>query len=258
MKKEFLLFILIFTLNNILCQNKNLMGKTYSLNSNIEVKVSSNIGRINEEILNINRGTTIIIDAYNDSNYVCRVLPFNDSIENVDLVYKYSTKDKKEIYFVLSFKDFEKYCTEAIKTHSFSLGIPTIPIKLRFGNGGKEENPRYFNFEGNINLGLSLGYKYSFGFEKKNSISIVSGFTLSSVPVDSLSTKGKIVTKTSASSFSPHLGLIFSDNNFQFGLFCGVDFLYGETNKYWIYRNQPWLGLGFGYSLFNTDNVKKN
>lgn len=259
MKKELLLLLFILTLNIIHCQNKNLLGKNYYLISNIEVKTSSNIGRQNDQLLNIKRGTNIVIDAYNDSNYVCRVLPFIDSIDNVNIVYKYSKNGSTEdIYFTLSFKDFEKYCTESIKTHSFSLGIPTIPIKLRFGNGGSEENPRYFNFEGNINLGLSLGYKYSFGLEKQQSISIVSGFTLSFIPLDSLSTKGKIITKTSASSFSPHFGLIFSDNNFQFGVFTGIDFLYGETNKYWIYKNQPWLGIGFGYSLFNSNNVTKN
>jgi len=162
----------------------------------------------------------------------------------------------QKLYFLIPFNDFDKVCKKPIAAHSFTAGIPTIPAKIRFGNGGKGSDPRYFRFEGNLNLGLSGGWKYSFGEDKQYSINALLGFTISSVDVDSLTTKGKVNSITSAASFSPHFGFVFDVKSFQFGLYTGVDFLYGEPNKYWVYRNQPWLGIGFGYSLFKTESNK--
>lgn len=163
---------------------------------------------------------------------------------------------EKELYFLIPFTEFEKVCEKPTSNHSFTVGIPTIPAKLRFGNGGKGDNARYFRFEGNLSLGLSGGWKYSFGEDGKYAINTLVGFTVASVAVDSLTTKGKVNSNTSAASFSPHFGFVFDVQSFQFGLYTGIDFLYGEPNKYWVYRNQPWLGIGIGYSLFKTEPKK--
>ncbi len=74
--------------------------------------------------------------------------------------------------------------------------------------------------------------------------------------VDSLTTKGNLTSSTSAASFSPHLGFIFDYQSFQFGLYTGMDFLDGEPNKLWVYRNKPWMGIGIGYSLFKTETKR--
>jgi hypothetical protein len=107
-------------------------------------------------------------------------------------------------------------------------------------------------------LGLSGGWKYSFGDEQQFGFNILAGFTVASVAVDSLTTKGRVSSNTTAASFSPHLGVVIDFQKFQFGVYTGIDFLYGELNKYWVYRNQPWLGIGIGYSLFRVGDKNEN
>lgn len=230
-------------------QDKSYLGKTFVMKSNYKALQCDDVG-ITDSVITITLMIRfkVIVVATPKGGYVVSLPLFKDSSNNT----KYVRSDSKKLYFIISVSDFENVCAVAIPRHSFIVGIPTIPVKLRFGNRGTGSNPRYFRFEGNINLGLSVGYRRAFGSENQYAFNILFGFTTASVQVDSLTTKGKVNTITSAASLSPHLGILFDVQKFQFGIYSGFDFLYGEPNRHWIYRNQPWVGIGIGYSLLKA------
>lgn len=281
MKKTFIIFTFFFTLVSYSQDIKNL-GKSFFMKQNYHALLCDAVG--NDTTISpapLERTFVVVIEAMSSIGYVisvpkftvsdrkdelnakfvaCPAIPEVTEIKNVDgsiKVAAQSAQSEKKLYFLIPYKVFDKVCEKPISKHSFTVGIPTIPAKLRFGNGGKGSDPRYFRFESNLSLGLSGGWKYSFGEDNKYAINTLLGFTIASVAVDSITTKGKVNSNTSAASFSPHFGFVFDFQNFQFGFYSGVDFLYGEPNQHWVYRNQPWLGIGIGYSLFKTEAKKE-
>lgn len=281
MKQTLTILTLCFALVSYGQDTKNL-GKSFVMKQNYLAQKCDAVGNNATTSTDALERTFIVtIEAMTTNGYVISVPKFTKSERKDELNNKFVTSPAveavaevkaldgtvttpsqaalpaSEIYFLIPFIDFDNVCEKPTSNHSFTVGIPTIPAKLRFGNRGEGNDARYFRFEGNLSLGLSGGYKYSFGEDGKYAINTLVGFTVASVAVDSLTTKGKVNSNTSAASFSPHFGLVFDVQSFQFGLYTGIDFLYGEPNKYWVYRNQPWLGIGIGYSLFKTE-PKKN
>ncbi len=255
-----------FLMTGLSAQVRESIGKAFVMSQNFQVNKCSAFGEIEESKEVLERNFKIIVEAFTEKGYVVSVPIFTSSSRKDELNRKYvglwaaeengNRKDENvsKFYFFIANKDFQNVCTPEIPINSIVIGLPTIPTKLRFGNAGKTNDPRYFRFEGNLNLGLSVGWKHYYGSRKKYSHDLILGFTLSSIAVDSATTKGKINTSTSVSSFSPHLGFVMCINNFQLGIYSGIDFLNGETNTFWTYRNQPWLGIGIGFDLFNTEN----
>ncbi len=273
MKRIFTILTLGFALVSFGQDTKNL-GKSFVMKQNYLAPKCDAVGNNPTASSDaLERTFIVIIEAMTSSGYVISVPTFTKT-DRPDLNEKFvktptvkevksgsgektnAMQSEKELYFFIPFTDFDKVCEKPTSHNSFTVGIPTIPAKLRFGNGGVGDDARYFRFEGNLSLGLSGGWKYSFGEDNKYAINTLVGFTVASVAVDSLTTKGKVNSNTSAASFSPHFGFVFDVQSFQFGLYTGIDFLYGEPNKYWVYRNQPWLGIGIGYSLFKTEGNK--
>ncbi len=248
--KKHVIFILMLGITHALCsQKKSYLGKAFIMNTNYSAQECDAVGGHQTATTNYLLITyKIIVEGYTSTGYIVTVPVFNDGR---DVSYN-KTAAGVTIYFFIPLTDFDNVCTESISRRSFAVGIPTIPAKLRFGNGGTGVEPRYFRFDGNVSLGLSAGFKYSFGADMQYAINGLGGFTIASVNVDSLTTKGRVKVNTSAASFSPHVGLVFDFQQFQIGLYSGIDFLYGEPNKYWVYRNQPWLGIGLGYNIFKV------
>jgi hypothetical protein len=234
MKQTLTIFLLFSALVSFGQDTKNL-GKSFVMKQNYLAKKCDAVGNnLTSETDALERNFVIIIEAMTSTGYVISVPQFTKSGRKDELNSKFVTsrevvaksavvevKDANgivttpaqaaipaqaasEIYFLIPFAEFEKVCNITTSKHSFTVGIPTIPAKLRFGNGGEGNNPRYFRFEGNLSLGLSGGYKYSFGEDSKYAINTLFGFTIASVSVDSLTTKGKVNSNTSAASFSPH------------------------------------------------------
>ena len=254
-------------------QDSKKLGRSYTMTQNYLAKKCDAVGSNQTTTQDALERTYIItVESMTSTGYVVSVPDFDDSelnekfsrtkatleVKAADGSITKAAKSSEEIYFFIPFTDFDKVAEKAFSRHSFTVGIPTIPAKIRFGNGGDGDDGRYFRFEGNISLGLSGGYKYSFGEDNKNAINILAGFTVASVQVDSQTTKGRVNSNTSAASFSPHIGFVFEADKFQFGLYTGVDFLNGEPNKYWVYRNKPWLGIGLGYSIFSVGTTNTN
>lgn len=158
-----------------------------------------------------------------------------------------------DIYFSLPKSDFVTNGGDKIPQSDFIFGLTTLPIKMRFGNpeveNGKQK--RYFDFAGEISLGISTGWRRR--TDPINSFSVLTGIAITSVPIDSFTSKGLFTSPTNVSALTWHLGILYQHKVFQIGLFSGIDYLKGELGKRWVYRHQPWLGIGLGIAILNTD-----
>ena len=145
-----------------------------------------------------------------------------------------------------------------LNSTKFTWGFLTLPIKMRFGNqsGGS------FNFEQNLNFGLTLGLKHQVVNKSDVSMNYLFGISVVDVQLNnaipgtitntssttSTTTPGSPATSTTAISFS--VGSMFQYDKFQIGLFSGVDFAGPSANGKFGYQGRPWIGFAIGISLF--------
>lgn len=129
------------------------------------------------------------------------------------------------------------------------VGNVITPVKLRFSP---------FDFTKDITLGSTFGVKYSFAKKQNAAVDGLLGIGVSSLTIDSTSSKGKTQQPVDLLAFSTSLGIVIEFGNAQVGAFLGFDFISNKNqNEYnWIYRNKPWVSFGLGYSIFSF-NIKK-
>lgn len=164
---------------------------------------------------------------------------------------RYITKETNGKYFIIDLDDFNKKTSEYYGTnHSFTWGFSMLPIKLRFG--GKNRN---FEYEKGFSLGINAGYDYQFKSRIKQSIDVLFGIGISTVAISPESVSNYIDKSTTTGAFSPSLGIVYSYESFQIGVFSGYDIIPGELGKKWVFRNKPWLGLGLGFIIFQKNKA---
>lgn len=163
-------------------------------------------------------------------------------------------KDSIGKYFLMSRSDLDSNCIKVFptkgKSATFSLGLVTMPMKLRLGKN--------FDFQGSLSLGTTAGMKMRISKYNPNYINFLFGASISAVNLDSFSTKGKVSGQpiNNMAVFSPSLGMVFEFGRAQAGLFYGWDFLSksNQTKYTWIYNKKPWISIGFGFSIFSVDS----
>ena len=87
---------------------------------------------------------------------------------------------------------------------------------------------------------------------------MVGGIGFSSIKVTPQTTKNFIESESTQSSITFSGGAIFEIEKFQISTFIGIDTMSGEIGRNWVYRNRPWIGLGFGYEIFKPSGKNKN
>lgn len=161
--------------------------------------------------------------------------------------------NKVDRFFKIPRYDLDSNCVKVYnkgwRSVAFTIGLVTMPLKLRLGNN--------FDFQGNLSLGSTAGIKMRLSRYRTNYINLLLGTSLSTVSLDSFSTSGKISGQplTNMAVFSPSLGAVFEFGKAQAGVFYGWDVLNKSNQaKYdWIYQKKPWISVGFGFSIFNVD-----
>ncbi len=152
-------------------------------------------------------------------------------------------------YFLISRAqlDFKARAVVASRV-SFSIGNMVNTAKFR---------GRPFELSKEISLGPSAGLRFPLKASGGNDYFICSmTFGFSTITLDSFATQGALGggTREEAFAFSPGLGLVYAFGSAQLGLFMGFDILPGRSAaaREWIYRRQPWLGIGIGFSIYST------
>jgi len=198
------------------------------------------------------RGDSVVVRflKWSQSSPISLKNEFNDS------TYEEGSNQKKifQRYFLIQKADFDSFCVKVYATNwrsaVFTLGLVTMPLKLRVGNN--------FDFQGNLSLGTTAGAKMRISPYNSNYINLLFGASISTISLDSFSTGGKITGQplTNIAVFSPSLGIVFDFGKAQAGVFYGWDILNNSAqSKYnWIYNGKPWLSIGFGVSIFSVDS----
>jgi len=166
--------------------------------------------------------------------------------------------------FYITSQDFlTKTTTIYPSSFKFTWGFLTLPLKMRFDNNIAGR----FNFEQNLNFGLTLGIKQQ--LVRKNDVSwnYLGGISVVNVPLnDAIPGTNAIPANTttntpavaavpatpatSTTAISMSLGAMFQYDKFQFGTFIGFDFAGQSANNKFAYQGKPWLGFAIGVSLF--------
>lgn len=163
----------------------------------------------------------------------------------------YISEESNGKYFLMEMEDFNKMTSKFFGSkHSVVWGFSTIPVKLRFKNESSD-----FDFETGFTLGVNAGYEKGIKGRKDQSWAILAGFGVSTVEVYRTGEE-----PGTSGAFTPSLGVLYAFENFQIGVFTGVDIIGGAEGDSWGYNNKPWLGIGMGFTLFQknkTNNESK-
>ena len=167
-------------------------------------------------------------------------------------------ENKIQKYFLIPKYDLDSNCVKVyksgLKSTVFTIGLVTMPLKLRLGNN--------FDFQGNLSLGSTAGIKVRLSKYSFNYINLLFGASISTISLDSFNTKGKVIGQpiTNMAVFSPSFGAVFEFGKAQAGIFYGWDILNKSTQSQyeWIYNKKPWVSIGFGFSIFGVDGKSNN
>lgn len=265
----FLCFQIIF-MTFVFAQNgiEKYKGKTFIFDSYEQIKTCTNIGG------NVNLSTTtaikgslftvehvmdngdlvIVFNKWNlpkktNSNYAIALdnrSKYNFKSEPTKGIKSNATESDNILFFLLEKKVMEASCSEYTISKSWEITFGTITTPFKF-----RSSP--FLFVTNLSLGTSVC------FQKKIfsnfSWGIIGGLSLSSVTLDSFSTKGLVKTNTDRPAVTPSIHAMIGYKNINLTLGIGWDFINRTSNieESWNYQGNRWIGIGIGVSLFNAN-----
>lgn len=151
-----------------------------------------------------------------------------------------------------------------------------IPIKYRtkrtnvpIGDTGNSEFKRIEEFSTNFNVNAAFGLSFgntkfarpSKGNEFKTTTwkltgSLILGFTpvaLNNSNTNNVRSENPNINteiNRTVGAITLGGGIMYAIDNFNFGVFAGLDHARGQSRDEWDYQNRMWLGIGLGYSLF--------
>lgn len=187
------------------------------------------------------------------------------------------TKDTTEsgnntLYFAMNKDSVDQLSVVEASSQKWDIqfGILTVPSKIRF---------RKFAFTNNAGIGTAVFFERKFKHSQNWSWGLVPSFSLTSVTLDAASTNvhgdgnnitpasampvSAISTSTTRPAFTPSASYVIAYKNINFILGAGMDFISKPSDVAtnanpeagWIYNGKPWLGIGFGVSLFGNNST---
>jgi hypothetical protein len=164
-----------------------------------------------------------------------------------------------DVFYLLTQVEYNLNAERLENRGSFTVGAATTLIKVRPGSKDPIDGvTKYSEFGNDFNFGVSAGWKIKPQRKQDLFHSFVGGLSFSSVKVTPYTTQKYIAAESTQSCITFTLGYLFEFNKFQIGFFPGIDLMSGEIGRKWIYKNRPWFGLGFGYSIFRAEGEKNN
>jgi hypothetical protein len=243
------------------------IGNTYIFDGFVQVTECTNIGKPvpNARTVTAPQGAKfVVVAAPDDKNIVFRFTTFNISGSAAkqaqghaaQLTYNFkdnpqpgaigaSKKSRDTIFFALPISTLTSTCSIYTPKSSFNFGSVTTPFKYRFNPG---------QFTSNLSLGAQVYYQRT--FSKDYSWGIMAGVSLTSVTLDSFSTKGVVTTSTDRPALTPSIGAMLGYKNINILVSLGLDHINKTSTieESWVYNNKVWLGFGIGISLFTASS----
>jgi len=202
------------------------------------------------DIRNIIGGDYVIkVSKFTSNNVTAKAL-------NAKLVV---TEAGNDIFFKLSQSDYQLNAERFEKRGLFTVGAATTLIKIRPGRKEPKNGYNiYSEFGNDFNIGVSAGWKFKPYRRLQISHSLVGGLSFSSIKVTPYTTQNFLQSESTQGCVTFSAGYVFEYNKFQVSIFSGIDVMSGEIGRKWIYRNRPWLGLGFGFQIFRGQGETGN
>ena len=124
-----------------------------------------------------------------------------------------------------------------------SVGVYTVPFRLRFAKGGK------FDYESSLSLSSNMIFGFGTNKSARSTLDFSVGVGLTGANLDSLNSD--VLDNRTAMAFTLNAGAIWKPTNYaNIGLFLGADFLGNRDRSVnWIYNRRPWIGLGINISF---------
>lgn len=201
----------------------------------------------------------------------------NFSFETIDPNFSLSTIrvdfDKEEKKLILKLqgevKDkFEKKYKEdyrliinsengvIIDKESWEFKAITVPLKIYLTNKSEKLEDFSNNIESDVSLGLTFGKSFeNYLFRNKEEEKLQSWnypfafLNFAKLELEKKNTDDKN-DGDSILSIGSGLGWQWGYGKFGIGVLLGVDFPVSNIGSNWVFRRQPWLGFGIGYSAF--------
>ncbi|WP_027420422.1 hypothetical protein [Crocinitomix catalasitica] len=137
-----------------------------------------------------------------------------------------------------------------IRYRQWTVSPITIPLKVQFGNDNVTK------FAAGISLGGFGGHSWGWtkfthrnkieNFERSHEITVGGLFSFQGIEID---LGNENTRETVATSIG--IGITYSYDKINFGLTGGLDYAHGFGADKWTFQGRPWLGIVFGYSLFD-------
>ena len=132
---------------------------------------------------------------------------------------------------------------------ALAAGVINFPFKYRPQKGNAD-------FSGAFNFGAGIGYKFHHKSWRQFTYSIISGYSISNVVLDSSNAnknQGKLSSTNNFTAFSFSLGLLAEYQRVQAGIFIGWDRISKLNHREfdWQYQGKPWISVGFGFAIFS-------
>lgn len=160
----------------------------------------------------------------------------------------------KRLYFLVD-QDMVQVYSERFESYGLSLafGSVSFPFKFRLASGASD-------FTGSFNFGAAIGIKLPHESYSKFQYSLLTGYSISNIVLDSVSVSrnaSKLVSTNNFTAFSFSLGAMVEYEKVQAGVFIGWDRLNRINQDYygWKYQGKPWFSVGFGYSIFSAKSA---
>jgi hypothetical protein len=143
-----------------------------------------------------------------------------------------------------------------------SVGSMVLPVKIRPSVKREGTTRVPFDFSTDVTLGTTAGIRLRMSKYQRNYVNFLGGIGITTVLVDSTSTKGIIRESNSrAGAFTITIGALLEFDSFQFGVFTGLDYvgrsLSIDGKSAWDYQGKPWLAIGLGYQILSRNDEKK-
>lgn len=209
----------------------------------------------------IEANTIFVIRTITANHYVIHVSKFtSNNATSTALNQKLvSSAAGADIYFKLSKEEYQLNAERFENRGTFTVGAATTLIKVRPGRKEpKDGYAIYSEFGNDFNIGVSAGWKFQPYRRLQLAHSIVGGLSFSSIKVTPYTTKDYVTSESTQGCLTFSLGYVFEYNKFQVSVFSGIDVMSGEIGRKWIYRDRPWLGLGFGFQIFRGEGDSGN
>lgn len=262
MKSNLLILIVILLSINSFGQTVDIRENRHTFKFDIKLEQCQFDGTAvaNPKKETMKRGWKFRVRNVIGTNYIIQVSKFTDKSDKskAQNLKTYETATFESIYFKMSNSEYLAFAEELKRRGSFVVGASTTLIKIRPGNGKEDENEViYSEFGNDFNIGVTAGWRIN-NYKDNVSVSLVGGLGFSAIKVTPQTTRNFIDTESTQSTITFSAGAIFEIEKFQISTFIGIDSMSGEIGKNWIYRNRPWIGLGFGYEIFKPKGKVEN